>query len=929
MAKASVDTPSGAIGVWMKRLLVALVVVGALSLGAFVAMVQIFSRDLPKLDSLQDYNPPVTSEVFDRKGKRVARFYDERRTVVPIEKIPKHVRDAFIAAEDADFYDHGGIDYPAVAAVLLNEVKIKLLGGGRRRGGSTITQQTAKTFLLSPEQTYRRKAREMLLAKKIEEKISKEDILYLYLNQIYFGHGAYGIEEAAQTYYGVSVDKLTVGQAAVLASVPKAPNRINPFTDPARVRERRAYVLKQMLEHKMIDDARMQKALKEPVRVHHDANAFLGVGPYYAEEVRRQLVEKYGADVVNKGGLKVYTAMDAAMQEIATDAVQEGLREVDKRQGYRGPLVRLDPDEARDFVAALDEERKRRFPAEETPELANDKTLAGRPIWTLARLDKDTLVKNAEAALRKVRTKKLKEGLIVGGLVTEVSDVKKKVVVDLGTVTGSLHMADMNWARPWNPERQTKAPRKPSQIFKEGDVVLVRVESLVTGKKDKEGNPLKPWVELKLEQDPKVEGAFVAIDPHNHRVRALVGGYRFSRSSFNRATQAKRQPGSAFKPFIYGRAIASKQFTPLGFHDDEAQVSRFITDAPKNIFDRWTGKPWRPKNAGNRYRGDISMRTCLTHSVNTCSVTLLEKIGVEDVVAFTQSMGMLEGLPKTRQNLTLALGTAEVHPLNLINGYTIFPGEGMWAPPVLVEKVKTKTGEVLPLPNACPEDTPDCNSPKEVMSKEAAYVMAEMMTSVVEDGTGKRAKALGRPVAGKTGTTNKARTVWFVGYTPSLVAGAYVGFDDNKPLGHREYGGKAALPIWLKFMEEATRGQEKLSFQKPDGVVKVAIDRRTGLVANEETVTDAPAVPIGEGDATMAAASAEAAEPSESDGSPDAEVAEATADGDDVGQVVEVQLPDGAYWEVFIDGTQPMVTVSDRAPDPLEMMEGKGGLLDL
>jgi len=984
---------------WLKRILTTVLAVGAFGVGTFAAVVVVVSRDLPDIKSMEDYRPRVISRVFDKNGEMVARFYKEKRTVVPVERMPDHLKNAFIAAEDKDFYTHGGIDYLAVAKAIAFEIRHRLIGG-RRMGGSTITQQTAKTFLLTNEQTFTRKLKDMLLAKQIEGHFTKDEILFLYLNQIYFGHGVYGVEEAAQLYYGVPVEKLSLGQAAVLASIPKHPNRINPFTDPKRVRGRKNYVLEQMQKNGMITADQQQAALKEPVRVHPERPKYLGVAPYYAEEVRRHLCNRYGkfeknergipeckSDVVERGGLKVYTTMDAELQKAATEAMQNGLREVDKRQGYRGPLVRLDPDEAKGFVALLDEERKKRFPPEETPELKNMLRIDERPVWDLSRLrTKDLTLSSAakkklgtkgngdgaqkpkesdrermERALLKVRTTKLEPGLIVAAAVTKVDNVGKRAVVDLGTLNGVMTLKSLQWARDFNPTKWTKAPKKVSDVVNVGDVVLVMVDTFVTGKKDKAGKLMQPWAEVHLEQTPRVEGAFVAVDPHTHDVLALVGGYDYKRSSFNRATQAKRQPGSSFKPFIYGLGIEKKQFTPVGFVDDDEQVSRLITDAQKTIFDRWTGKPWRPKNAGNRYRGDITLRTCLTYSINTCSVTLLEKVGVEDTVNLAQRMGMLDGLKKTRQNLTLALGTAEVQPLSLINAYSVFPAGGMWAPPRLMSKVKTHTGEELDLASkACADAKADgkqlpalCRpEPVQVFDEETAYVMADMMTSVVEEGTGKRAKVLERQVAGKTGTTNKARTVWFVGYTPDLVAGAYVGFDSNAPLGHREYGGKAALPIWLEFMKTALKDREKLTFEKPDSVERVAIDRRSGLRAPTELVTEEPSVPedptASEMDATadddvdIDAAFAlietddDAREAILADPLAALEVAErnaeqevADATGDEAGTVEQLQLPEGAYWEVFRKGTAPMVSVEDRPPAPLELIEGEGGLIDL
>lgn len=961
-----------------------------LGIGAAAAGLSLVARDLPDLQSLEDYRPPITSHVYDTRGNLVARFYAERRTVVPAERIPAHVKHAFIAAEDANFYQHEGIDLAAVLASLINEVKVKLIGGARR-GGSTITQQTAKTFLLSPEQTYTRKLKEMLLARRIEEELTKEEILHLYLNQIYFGHGAYGVEEAAQTYYSRGVQELTLGQAAALASIPKSPNRINPFADPARVRARRAYVLSQMKEHGLASAREVEEALAEPVRVRVSPPEFLDSAPHYAEAIRRILVERYGEAEVNQGGLKVYAALDARMQVAATRALQEGLRAVDKRQGWRGPVVRLDADDAKRLLTALDDERRRRFPAEETPALTPESALDAFPVWDLSKLtpqalepvlsrtdDDDEDEPDAESdvkrggerthpPLRAVRTTQLRIGDILGAVVTDVDNAGKRVKLDLGTLEAALPFSAMQWARPYAPTRKTATPRRPSDVLKAGDIVRVRIERYITGRKDKAKRALKPWVEVSLEQEPRVEGALVAIDPHTHQVRALVGGYDFHRSSFNRATQAKRQPGSAFKPFIYAQGIESREFTPVGFR--VAEGARLITDAPKVFFDRWTGKKWAPKNAGGTFRGDITMRTCLTYSVNTCSITILEQVGVEAVQELATRVGLNEADAPLPKNLTLALGTGEVRPIDLVNAYTVFPGGGLWAPPVLIEKVKRSSGETLE------ENHP---AAREAISPATAYVLTDLMKSVVENGTATAARALGRPVAGKTGTTNLARSVWFTGFTPELVAGAYVGFDDNEPLGPREYGGKAALPIWLDFMREALRDQPARDFPQPEGVVRRVIQARTGLLAGEtregsirppepydasaaaadvaaagelpadadmhatsplptppsSAPPDGPLSPLQEALARVlgfvpglgparpdALPSASAPAPPPSEPVPLAETA--VLDAPDEEPLV---LPEGVISEVFLMGTEPTLREDEKAPIPLELLEGAGGL---
>ena len=895
----------------LKRGAIVAVLLLAFGIGGVAAHLAVLSRDLPDITSLADYKPPVTSKVFDQNGNLVARFYEERRSVVPIDRVPAHVKNAFIAAEDEDFYKHEGIDYLAILRCTLLQVKHKILGGGQC-GGSTITQQTAQTFLLSMEHNYSNKVKKLLLAKRIEQSLSKDEILHLYLNQIYFGNGAYGIEEAARTYYGVGVEKLNLAQAASLASIPKSPNRINPWADPARVRSRRAYVLGQMVKNGLIKQDEADRANQEPVRVDVDGPEYLDIAPYYAEAIRRQLAERgdVGADEVTRGGLTVYAALDARLQKAANEAVQKGLRELDKRQGYRGPVVRLDPDEAKELMVLFDAERARRFAPEETPELKKDELL-GRPIWDLGDLTPDGLRRALHAGpvteepdddedaaareqradkpverklppLRSVRTMKAKAGAIVGAVVDKVDAVGKLATVDLGTTSAVLPMSTMTWARPFDPDKQTTKPRAPGDVLKRGDVVLVKIERVVAATKKERAH-----LEVSLEQEPKAEGALVSIDPATHRVLALVGGYDFERSSFNRATQALRQPGSSFKPFIYATGIETKLFNSVGYLDvaaDGTHAQRLITDAPKVFFDKYTNKPWKPENSNSRFLGDITLRTCLTHSVNTCSISILERVGVDPVLDVAKKVHLTSDAHPFPQNLSLALGTGEVIPLDLVDAYTVFPGEGRWAPPVLVEKVKRNNGEVLEV--ARPEPVP-------VLSAQTAFIMSDLMKSVVENGTAQRARELGRPVAGKTGTTNKARSVWFVGFTPDIVAGVYVGFDDNESLGRNESGGRASVPIWLDFMKEATKEMPARDFAAPEGVVTKSIDSSTGLLAKADEALAPGTLP----------------EPQFND------------DGDPLPK----ELPKGIIAEAFLAGTEPTQTAEDAPPPPLDTVE-RGGL---
>lgn len=755
-------------------------------------------RDLPSLGGMQDYRPPVAAKVFDRNGELIASFYKERRTVVRREDIPGRLVNAFLAAEDADFYGHGGVDPSGIAAAILQEVAHRV-AGSPRRGGSTITQQVAKTFLLSPEQTYTRKIREAVLAYRIEEAFTKDEIIALYLNQIYFGNGAYGVEEAAQTYFGKHVGELTLAECAVMAAIPKSPTKINPVHNPNRTLQRRAYVLGQMQARGLASAEDVAQAMTAPLFRDRPPPEFLGRAPYYAEEVRRELVKRFGEDAVFHDGLVAYAAVDARLDVLASRALQAGLRDVDRRRGFRGPLIRVDPDEMKGFVATVRRDMEDRLP----PNPAERALLAWD--WTLVTA---AHVRMGEEGASQVRIVYRDVGGQLAAVVESIAADGREALMDLGTTRGVLPLAEVKWARPRLPSGELGPPPKGvGDVLRPGDVVLVRItkEAPVPGS----GTATVP--QLSLEQRPDVQGAVVAVEPETRRVRAMVGGMDFRRSSFNRATQARRQPGSSFKPFIYAAAIKSRAFTP----------ATILVDAPKVFVDRGAGRDWKPENSDGRFRGDIRLRECLTHSVNICSITLVEALTPPQVIGIARKVGLGDAWP---DNLTLALGTGEVTPLALANAYATFADEGRYAPPVVLEKVKNAEGKVLW--EAQVEKV-------EVFDPATAFVTLSMMKSVVEAGTARRVKELGRPVAGKTGTTSEARDAWFGGCVPGMCSTVFIGMDNNEPLGPAEAGGRAAAPVFLDFYRAALEGAPIRDFEPPAGVEIHAIDPKTGLLAAE------------------------------------------------------------------------------------------------
>lgn len=729
----------------------------AFVLGASVAVIEAILNGLPRLDQVEDYQPYQVSRLYDVNHQLIGEFYVEKRTLIAIKSLPPLVRNAFLAAEDADFYRHQGIDYFGIARAILNEVKYQFVGG-QRLGGSTITQQTAKTMLLGRQRTYTRKIKEFIMAKRIEDALTKDEILNLYLNQIYFGNGAYGLEEAAMTYYGVSAKNLTLCQAASLASVPKSPNKINPIKDPERVRQRRDYVLDQMVSHKFITEAVAHKARAEPIVVHPKTHPYLNSAPYFAEEVRQFMIEKFGEEALYKQGFQIHSGIQGSIQIAANEALRWGLRVIDKRHGYRGPIARFPSEDAKQAVERIEKVRHLRV----------DTIVMG-------------VVENVSAATQRASV------LVANG---------KK---------GFLPLSKVLWARPYNPNGYTLPPKEISALFKVGDIIWVRVDSI------KESG-----IELSLEQRPIVEGALVAIHPQSHRIVAMVGGYDFAASNYNRATQARRQPGSSFKPFVYTAALEDGLVTP----------ATLINDAPKVY------GSWKPKNADGKFRGKITLRQCLISSVNMCSIDLLERTGVSSVLDLAERAGEITENNSMPKDLTLALGSGEVTPLLHVNAFTLYPNAGLLAKPVLVDKIFDQRGNLLF--QARVEES-------EVVKPATAYVMTNMMRGMMA-GAGRRITGLTDALAGKTGTTNEYRSAWFLGFSQDLTAGVYVGFDDNRSLGVAEYGARTALPIWGRFMGNALKVMPAREFIQPEGIVWRLIDQQTGELAKSNQTYDPEAL---------------------------------------------------------------------------------------
>lgn len=783
----------------------------ALVLGVFFY----YTRDLPSLSSLADYHPRQITRVYSDDGELIAQYYIERRTVVPRSEVPDIVVKAFLAAEDANFYQHEGINYGGITRALIKGI---LHGGHFTQGGSTITQQLVKTLITGPERTVRRKVREAVLTKRVEETLTKDDILQLYLNQIVFGRGNYGVEEASQAYFGKHVRDLSLAEAAILGGIPKNPEKYNPLGDLKAVKDRQKYVLGQMVEKNFVTQTEADQALAQPIATVKAQYPYLGKAPHYAEVVRRQLEAKLGAEKLYGGGLTIYTAADAKLQLEAHIAMRLGLRELDRRQGYRGPIVRLEPDEfvrAEPVLAEVYKDKREAWVAYRgAPARGQNSSVTGDPlVWDLAGAKKTDLDR-AERLHEHLQVKVLSEGdeLTVPVVATD----NATVTVRLGDVDAVMSLKDMAWARKWNPTQRTPAPRSPSDVCRKGDVIMVRVDHIERSKDKSVSKVL-----VTLTQDPRAEGAFVAIDPHSHFVRALVGGDSLESTGLIRATQSKRQPGSSFKAVIYAAAMASRELTP----------ATMCSDTPIVMRDPWTGEAWKPRNfEADEFDGDIILNTALAKSKNTCSVKVLEKAGVDAAVNMAKQLGINEDLPK---NLTLALGTGEVTPLEMTNAYATLASGGYYAAPIFVRKIKDNQGNIVELKT---EDTDgfgvgDAEEGESRIDEDVAYVMTHMLRAVVEEGTGIAARALHKSLVGKTGTSSDSRDAWFIGYTPDIVAGTWVGFDDNQPLGP-ETGAKAALPVWIRAMKRTLAEHPDSEWEVPEGVNVVSIDRKTGLLAS-------------------------------------------------------------------------------------------------
>ncbi|MAV90948.1 MAG: penicillin-binding protein 1A [Bdellovibrionaceae bacterium] len=850
----------------MKKILIALSLLVFVGVAAVAGLLAIFSSSLPQMIQIEDYKPLVVSEVFDRHGEKIGEFFREKRMLTPYEKIPPHLVQAFISAEDDQFFQHEGINYLAIFRAFVANLK----AGRKAQGGSTITQQVARTLLLSSEKTYTRKIKEVMLAKKMEKNLSKEEILYLYLNQIYLGQGAYGVGAAARVYFRKNVEELTVPEAAILAGLPQAPSRYSPIHNPKSAKERQRYVLTRMADVGFISPEDAEKYKNEPVKLYIWKN-FKEIAPYYLETVRQMLVEKVGEEMVLDRGIKVYTGLDLKLQKAAQEQIEAGLRAHDKRQGFRGVEKNLeDPKQ----VAELLLEERNRLMDDLSPEriLKPDGSFEEKPPLNLTGKDKDGKELPSLASYIPV-------GTLTKGIVTKVDDKLGMTYVRFAENRGIIDIESMEWTRTPDPDISFRwAPKvtTPSKVLKVGDVIEVRItgKTFKSERLEKDAKKLKydskeyeNFALLELEQEPLAQSSLISFDQKSGDVVAMVGGADFSKSQFNRALQAVRQTGSAFKALTYATAL-DHGYTPATpiidapiVYEEEIEEGQEDTQGGPTAPET---KTWKPKNSGNKFSGDILFRRALIKSLNVPTVKITEKVGVNTIATYARRLGIFSPL---NMDFTLSLGSSSVTLYEITRAFAVLGRMGKRLSPILIRKVMNQEGEELSGPINLDERFKEqlepieqkfeetrqavlaseevrakepplfFENPNQLMKPETAYVTTSMLQAVIEEqgGTAPAARALGRPAAGKTGSTNGYFDAWFIGYTPDYATGVWTGFDEEKTLGKSEFGGTASLPVWLEYMKAAHDGLPVRNFPVPENVVFVNIDNETGKLVGPQS----------------------------------------------------------------------------------------------
>ncbi len=737
------------------------------------------SNDLPNFTRLADYRPPLATTVLARDGSIMGLFYNEKRFFVELDEVSPYLPKAILAVEDAEFYTHVGVNPMAI----LRAAIINFQSGKATQGGSTITQQVIKRLVLSPERTYERKLKEAILAYRLEKALTKDEILTIYMNQTFLGSNAYGVEAAARTYFGRHAKDLTLAQSALIAGLPQAPSAYNPYRNPQAAKTRQLHVLSRMRTLDWISEADYQDAVQEPLTYISMAENLGWEGAWYLEEVRRKLIDMfsesnarrmglelplYGEQAVYELGLTVQTSLEPTAQRAADKALRDGLEATDKRHGWRGAQQTVPQEQLETTIANI------AFAPQQLSENG----------WTKA---------------------------VVTAVEKNAADVR------MGLYQGRIELKGMSWAREPNPKIAAvyaPAVKDATTVLKVGDVIWVSARE-ENKPKSKERIPYDPLtvtpdtvIPLNLQQYPVVQGALVSMESHTGDVIALTGGYSFSGSQFNRATQAKRQPGSSFKSIVYSTAL-DNGFTP----------GTIVIDAPVVQIDETTSQMWRPSNFENNFRGPMLLRTALALSRNLCTIRVAQQVGVAPIIERAHALGLQGEFP---EYLSIALGAIEATPLDMAQVYAVFSNGGARVEPRFILSIKDFWGNTLYAPE--PER-------EQVISPQNAYLMQYLLKEVVNAGTGTKAKVLERPVAGKTGTSNEERDAWFLGFTPQLVTGVYVGYDQVKPMGKFETGGNVALPIFVDYSKTALAAYPIEDFPEPPAITNLTVDKTTGKLA--------------------------------------------------------------------------------------------------
>ncbi len=697
------------------RVLLALLVLAAALVGATAGLLLVYSTDLPQVDELEHYRPSAITELYDHQGRIIGSFALQRRVVASYDDYPQVLRDALISTEDKDFFRHSGINVWRIVGAAYRDLE----SGGKVQGASTLTMQLARNLFLSPDRSFHRKIQEVLLAIQMERRFTKAQIFTLYANQIFLGHGAYGFESASEYYFSKPAKKLTLDEAALLAGLPKAPQYYSPILHPDRAQKRRNLVINALLEDGKITAQQATDAKAKPIQlnVQHDPNS---LAPYFVEEIRRYLENKYGSDQVHEGGLRVYTSLDTDLQKAANRAVLNGVAAYERRHGWKNHLQNV-------------------LTSETTLDRYDD------PDW-----DDEPEVNGYLHALVMAVT-------------------PGSATIRFGRYRAALSQQDAAWTQ-----------KKIQNILRPGDICYVKVLSLA-----RDGS-----ARVSLEQDSGAQGALVAIDNASGEIKAMVGGRDFNDSKFNRATQALRQVGSSFKPYVYTAAI-----------DQGASPDDTVLDAPITFESGTTS--YTPHNYDEKFEGTITLRRALAQSRNIPTLRIADRLGIKTVIDYAHRFGITSSLPPY---LPVALGAAEITLLEQTNAYSVFPNDGVRLTPRYISKVTDYEGRVLE------EDFPDV---KDVISSRTARIMTSMLQEVVQHGTAASAASMKMPLAGKTGTTNDFTDAWFVGFSPATTCGVWIGYDEKKTLGAKESGARAALPMWIEFMKVALAGRDPGAFQPP------------------------------------------------------------------------------------------------------------------